>query len=191
MNEIETLIAKLTGGDDEQAEASIPELAAHGAAALAALRPLLADPSADTRWWALRALAEIPHPQAPALLLQALEDEDIPVRQCAAIGLRRQPHDRAIPVLVGALSSKDQLLASLAGDALEATGPAAVPALLEVMRSGVQTARLVAVRALARIADPRAIPVLYEALGEDSMIIQHWAEEGLHRMGVGMAYFKP
>jgi HEAT repeat protein len=191
MEDLQKLLTILYSGDDERAEAVIPELVDHGGAAVEALRPGLSDPDPDIRWWTVRALAEIPHPLAPGLLLKAFGDEDIPVRQCAALGLQRQPHDQAVPALISALSSGDYLLSNLAGDALIAAGQPAVPALLEVLQNGMQASRLVAVRALAMIGDHRSIPALYEALSEDSAMIEYWANEGLERMGVGMTYFKP
>jgi HEAT repeat protein len=123
--------------------------------------------------------------------VNALSDEDIAVRQCAALALRHQPHDRAVPALIQALHGKDPMLANLAADALIAIGAPAVPALIDVMQNSPQKVRLVAVRALARIGDHRSIPVLYEALSEDSVLMEYWASEGLERMGVGMAFFKP
>jgi HEAT repeat protein len=191
MDKLENLLSILYSGDDERAEAVIPELAGYGEAAVEALGPGLQNPDADVRWWTVRAMAEIPHPQTPVLLLNAFEDEDIAVRQCAALGLQRQPHDQAISALIAALHSGDYLLSNLAGDALIAVGTPAVPALLDVMQDGVQASRLVAARALAMIGDHSAIPALFEALGEDSVMIEYWANEGLERMGVGMTFFKP
>ena len=191
MDDLQNLLSILHSGDDERAEAVILELAAHGEAAVEALRPGLSEPDADIRWWTVRSLAEIPHPAVPGLLLKALGDEDIAVRQCAALGLNRQPHDQAIPALVETITSADYLLSNLAGDALISIGEAAVPALLEVMQHGVQASRLVAARALAMIGDHRSIPALFEALSEDSVMIEYWANEGLERMGVGMNYYKP
>jgi HEAT repeat protein len=191
MEDWQALLSRLYSGDDDLAEAAIPEIAAQSEAAVAALRPGLADPNPDNRWWTVRALAEIQQPGVTSLLLGALRDGDIAVRQCAALGLHRQPHDAAIPALVEALRSGDYLLSNLAGDALIATGNPAVPALLEIMQGDNQAARLVAARALAMIGDHRSIPVLFEALGDDSAMIEYWANEGLERMGVGMTYFKP
>jgi HEAT repeat protein len=52
-------------------------------------------------------------------------------------------------------------------------------------------ARREAARSLAAIGDPRAVPALYEVLEDDSALLVYWAEQGLERMGVGMAFFKP
>jgi len=188
---MDDLLVEFTSGNDERAERAAWRLAGLGEAALDILRPLLAAPEADARWWAVRALAEVPRESAVPLLIQALEDEDATVRQCAALSLSRQPDERAIPALIEAMSSKDALLARLAANALASVGAAAVPALLEVLERGKQPVRLEAARALAHIGDNRSIPALFKALDEDSALMDYWANEGLERMGVGMVFFKP
>jgi HEAT repeat protein len=59
------------------------------------------------------------------------------------------------------------------------------------MQKGEHVARLEAVRALAKIGDERAIPALFDALDNDSALIEYWASEGLEKMGVGMVFYKP
>jgi len=191
MSELKTLLAELTSGDDERAETAVPGLQAHGEDALKVLRPLLADPHPDTRWWAVRALAEIQDPQIPELLVSAVEDEDTSVRQCAALALYQRPVPSAVPILISVLGVQDSLLARLAANALVAVGEPAVPELIGVMENGKGRPRLEAARVLAMIGDPRAIPALYAALSEDSAWMDYWANEGLERMGVGMVFFKP
>jgi HEAT repeat protein len=51
--------------------------------------------------------------------------------------------------------------------------------------------RVNAARALAAIADPAAIPALFGALEDESVLVQHWAEAGLEKLGVGTVYFAP
>ena len=186
-----SLISNLTSGDDDLAEAAANDIAAQGAEAIPALLDLLASPNADSRWWAVRTLAEISDPQIPPRLRDALSDPDPAVRQCAALGLSQQPDSEAIPDLIAALNDDDRLIARLAADALGAIGEDAVPALLDIMQNGLHPARLEAVRSLAAIGDHRSIPVLFEALDEDSALIEYWAQQGLERMGVGMTFFKP
>jgi HEAT repeat protein len=188
---MDDLLLALTSGDDERAEDAARRLAAHGEAAIPALRSLLAAPQAETRWWAARALAEIPGGWAAPWSIEALRDPDIAVRQCAALGISRQPDEQAVPALVEAMSSDDALLARLAANALASIGEAAVPALLDLLENGPQPVRLEAARALAMIGDTRAIPALFNALDGDSALLEYWANEGLERMGVGMMFFKP
>jgi hypothetical protein len=197
MSAIESYIAELTSGDDRRAEAAVMELATLGEQTLPALLHVLrendssASHQVDCRWWALRALAEIDCPAARDAFLRALADPDPRLRQCALLGLRLQPDERILPVAAALLADHDALVASLAADALTALGDLATPALLETLQDAPQAARLLAVRALARIQDPHSIPVLFEALDEDSALIEYWASEGLERMGVGMVFFKP
>jgi HEAT repeat protein len=188
---MDDLLLELTSGDDERAEAAAAAVGGYGADALSIVEPLLHSSQVDFRWWAVRALAELPVGESAPLLIQALKDEALAVRQCAALGLSRQPDERAVQALIEAMASDDALLARLAANALEAIGAAAVPALLDVLENGVQPVRLEAARTLAMIGDTRAIPALFNALDEDSALMEYWANEGLERMGVGMMFFKP
>jgi HEAT repeat protein len=201
------ILDDLTGGDDSLAEAaaqSLSEQPEEGQLdALAALRPLLASPEIDRRWWAARALSELPVSGTHILLAQALKDPDPSIRQSAALGLRAQivrtPDWRPEPAILEALllallaglKDPDPLAARLAADALRAIGEPAVPQLLELLDQGDYAVRLLLVRILAEIGDPRAIPALFAALDEDSLMMEYWANEGLDKMGVGMTYFFP
>lgn len=197
MGKLQKLLGELASGDDQRAEAAVAGLAEHGTDAIPVLKEMLSQGKStqasdiDQRWWVLRALAEIPDPRVPPLLVSALEDEDAGVRQCAALGARKQPDARAVPALIRMLSDEDHLCADLASDALATIGSPAVPALIEVLQNGHQAARLEAVRALATIGDQRAIPALFSVLDEESALMEYWATEGLERMGVGMNFFKP
>ena len=197
MDELQFWLGELTSGEDERAEAalagltSLGDAAPSGSSALNALGDLAGSADEDTRWWALRALAEFDSPSVQKHLIAALADEEAAVRECAALGLRIHPTPEAVPALVAALNDSDALTADLAADALIDIGAAAVPALLEVLEGGNTMPQLSAVRALALIGDPRAIPTLYQALDTDSMIMEFWASQGLERMGVGMQLFKP
>ncbi len=188
---LEQLLEQLNSGEDEKAEEAAQALAQLGEQAIPPLLELAHAFDSDRRWWALRTLALIPAPQAKAALIHALGDPDITVRQCAALGLRYQPTFEAVPALLEALASQDKLLARLAADALIAIGHQAVPDLILTVKNGNQTARLEAVRALALIGDPRAIPVLYNVLSEESTFMEYWATEGLDRMGIGITFVKP
>jgi HEAT repeat protein len=197
MTALENYIAELASCDDRRAEAVVVKLAALGGRALPALLHLLhendgsAPQQVDRRWWALRAVAEIESPAARDALLQALADPDPRLRQCALVGLRLRPDERLLFQAPALLSDRDALVASLAADALIALGKLATPVLVKVLQDAPQAARLQAVRALARIQDPRSIPILFNTLDEDSALMEYWASEGLERLGVGMTFFKP
>ena len=120
-----------------------------------------------------------------------LSDPDASVRQCAAVGLRLRPSPEGLPALAKALFDVDALVARLAADALAAAGPDAIPFLQSALQSDSRRARLEAARGLADLHHPRAIPALYAALEDPSPLVQHWAEQGLEALGLGMVYFSP
>lgn len=190
MSTLDELLADLTSGDETRAEDAVPGLVEQGEAAFPALRDLLNSADADNRWWALRTLAQSPQTRTK-WLLPFLNDPDPEVRQAAALGLCGHPDETAIRPLVQALSDPDSMMSVLACNALVAIGKPAVPAIIEIRADASQTARINAMRALAEIADHRAIPALMAALEDDSVMIQHWAEEGLERLGLDMVYLKP
>lgn len=189
--DLQTLLEELSSGDDRRAEGAVHALAGHGESVLPWLRQELQSENPDQRWWAIAALAQIDHEQARAALKRGLSDPDPSVRQCAAFGLRRQPHPGALPELVSALGASDRLLARLAADALVALGESALESLTKALRSDDPAVRIEAARALAQMEDPGAIPPLFAALDDPSRLVVHWAERGLEKLGVGMMFFKP
>lgn len=187
---LDELLADLTSGDETRAENAVPGLVELGKEAFPALRDLLNSVDADQRWWALRTLAQAPQPQTE-WLLPLLGDSAAEVRQAAALGLCSHPDETAIRPLIRALSDADSLVSDLARNALVVIGKPAVPSLLEIPGDAQQRARINALRALAEIGDYSAIPTLMAALEDDSVMMQHWAEEGLERLGLNMVYLKP
>jgi HEAT repeat protein len=190
MSVLDDLLADLTGGDESRAEQASASIAALGETVIPRLQNLIAAPDVDTRWWAVRTLAALPDLD-PDLLVPSLVDPAPEVRQCAALGLCSHPRETAVPALARALSDTDSLSAALAAKALIAIGSPAVDVLLEVLRGGVQSARIHAMQVLAEIADPRAIRPMIEAMGEGSAMLNYWAERGLDRLGVNMVYIQP
>ena len=190
MSKLDVLLADLTSGDETRAEGSVPGLVELGAEAFPALRDLLNSTDTDQRWWALRTLASAPHAQTE-WLLPLLSDPAPEVRQAAALGLCSHPAETAISPLIRALSDGDSMVSSLACSALVEIGKPAVPALLGMSKDAPQIARINATRALAEIVDYSAIPALMAALEDDSVMIRHWAEEGLERLGLNMIYINP
>ncbi|MFO8035006.1 MAG: HEAT repeat domain-containing protein [Anaerolineales bacterium] len=184
-------LSDLLSGDDQRAQEAAARIAAVGEHALPELKTMLDDPEEEIRWWAVRALAAMDHPEIPDLLRKALHDEGESVRQCAALALRERPNPEALPDLVELLEAGDTLTRRLAGDALIALGALAVPELMAVMGGGSVGAQVEAARGLAKIGDKRAIAPLYHLLDSPSALLSYWAEEGLENMGVGMVFFKP
>jgi HEAT repeat protein len=192
MTELELLLAELVSGNDERAEQAATRLPVFGPTGIEALKPLFTSNEVDVRWWAVRALAGFEQLDENILeLIAALEDESEEVRQAAAMALCHQPHLQAVSALIRTLSDPDPMTAHLASKALVLIGAEATSALLDVLQSGKRSAKLEAVRALAEIKDPRAIPGLMEALEADSALLQYWAGNGLDKLGLGMVYLKP
>lgn len=187
---MQDLLAELTSGDDERAENSIPALTALGWAALPALLDLTRAEETDTRWWAVRALAASPHIRTVDLI-PLLSDSSPEVRAAAALALCNHPHEDAVKALIQSLADEDALTAGLAGNALAKIGSPSVPSLLKVMNEASTGIRIVALRALGEIGDQRAIPMMMKCMGEESAVLQYWAQAGLERLGLNMVYIKP
>lgn len=184
------LFEELASGDDIRAENSIPAITDLGMAAMPALLDLTRDKEADTRWWAVRALAASLHTRTEDLL-PLLNDSAAEVRAAAVLAICAHPHECAVNALVKSLADPESLVAGLAGNALVKIGTASVPSLLEVMKEAPTGIRIMALRALSEISDHRAIPVMMKSLGEESALLQYWATEGLQRLGLDMVYMKP
>lgn len=190
MSDLQALLRDLTSGDEPRAENAVPALIDLAEDAIPALLDLTHSTDVDARWWALRTLAQSPLARTE-WLIPFLDDSAPEIRQCAALGLAQKPDESAIPQLVHALSDEDTLVGNLAVKALVNIGKPAVPLLNEKVKSGQQSARILALRALVEIRDPRAIPVMMQVMGENSALLQHWAKEGLERLGLDMVYMKP
>ena len=188
---LQDLLNELTSGDEARAENAVPALIELGEDAISALMDLTQSPNADTRWWAVRTLAQSPLLQTEWLIPFLLNDSAPEVRQCAALGLGTKADESAIRPLVEALSDKDSMVGSLAMNALVKIGKPAVPSLIEGVKNKTQSARILALRALAEIRDHRAIAIMMQVMDEDSVLLQHWAKEGLERLGLDMVYIKP
>ena len=194
VGDLKHLLEDLASGDEARAEAAVPALMELGQDAIPALRELAQSPDVDSRWWAIRTLAQSPLSQGEWLIPFLLNDPAPEVRQCAALGLTLKADANAIGPLVQALSDTDSMTGNLAMNALVRLGKAAdaVPALIECVKDkSSQSARILGLRALAEIRDQRAIPVMMRVMEEDSVLLQHWAKEGLERLGLDMVYIKP
>lgn len=190
MSSLDDLLADLTSGNDDRAEAAASALAQTGESAIPALEPLLESSDVDQRWWAVRTLAQMDHPR-PKWFVRALNDDSAEVRQAAALALAAHPIEEAAPALVKALSDEESMVVSLAVNALTAVGQSALPSLLNAFENASSNARVHIMRALAEIGGHRAIPLMLKAADDDSALLSYWAKEGLERMGLNMVYIKP
>ena len=191
MNNLQELLGDLLSGEEARAENAVPLLLGLGEDAIFALMDLTRSPNADSRWWAVRTLAQSPLARAEWLVPFLLNDSAPEVRQCAALGLAVKADESATQPLVKALSDKDSMVGNLAMNALVKIGKPSVPALIECVKNESQSVRILALRALAEIRDHRAIPVMMQVMDEESVLLQHWAKEGLERLGLDMVYIKP
>jgi len=187
---LQDLLDDLISGDETRAESAVPLLINLGEDAIPALLDLTLSSNVDSRWWALRTLAQSPLSRTE-WLIPFLNDPAPEIRQCAALGLAGKADESATQPLIRALSDEDGMVGSLTANALVKIGSAAVPSLIDVVKSAPQSARIHALRALAEIGDHRAIPVMMKVMDEDSALLQHWAKEGLERLGLNMVYIKP
>jgi HEAT repeat protein len=193
VNDLKGLLEDLLSGDESRAEAAVGGLLEVGQEAIPALMELTHSPDVDSRWWAIRTLAQSPLCQTEWLIPFLGNDPAPEVRQCAALGLAIRQDANAISPLLQALSDADSMTGNLAMNALIKIGKDAVPALIDCVKEKVsqQAARILALRALAEIRDHRAIPVMMQVMEEESVLLQHWAKEGLERLGLDMVYIKP
>lgn len=190
INEFKSLVKELTSGDDHRAENAVARLIVHGINALPYLEEMIVSSESDTRWWAVRCLAQLENPPID-LLVESLADPSLEVRQCAALAICHHPDKSAIQKLLEMIAEPDPIAANLAASALIAIGEESIPGFLEVLPELKEVGRIEAIRAMACIGDYRALPILMSALGEDSLTINYWAEEGLTRLGLDMVYIKP
>jgi HEAT repeat protein len=191
MEEIKTLLADLASGDESRAEPAVKKLQEIGQEAVPFLAEMLDSADVEARWWAIWAISGIKDERVPPLLIKKLSDPETSVKQCTALALRQQPDPKAIDPLVSLLGDDDPMTVYLAAAALASIGEEAVPTLLDLLKKSPLAVRLEVLRALSSIGDVRSIPALFEILESDSALMEHWANEGLDNMGVGMNFFKP
>ncbi len=190
MPELKNLLTDLTGEDESRAEMAARALIALGDEAIPALLDLSRSNNVDQCWWAVRVLGESPHTRTEDLL-PFLNDSAVEIRQAAVLALGARADESMIPALIRALRDEDSIVSSLVVNAFVKIGAPAVPALIEAANDAPQMTRVSALRALAEIKDYRAIPIMMKVMQEDSALLQHWAQEGLERLGLNMVYIKP
>ncbi|HEY4687730.1 MAG TPA: HEAT repeat domain-containing protein [Anaerolineae bacterium] len=186
------LIDALTSGDDDRAEAAALALGRLGDAVLSNVCDLLPNADADVRWWATRTIGEIGTDAAIAALIGQCVDPDPDVRACAiyALGTFGERAAVAVPALVQRLSDTSVYVGQLAADSLARIGTGATGPLIDALKSGTPAVRGRAARALAQLVDQASIPALIESLGDESPIVEYYADIALQKMGVGTVLFK-
>ncbi|MFE1744349.1 HEAT repeat domain-containing protein [Coleofasciculus sp. H7-2] len=105
---------------------------------------------------------------SPQELIRAIEQADSPGRLVASVrALAAARLEAGIPILIAALGYNNPGAAVAAVEGLIQMGEAAVQPLLEKLDGYDYGARAYAIRALAAIADPRALDILVEAAATD------------------------
>jgi HEAT repeat protein len=191
MQGLDFCLSELFSNDDNRAELAAQQISSFGDTAVLTLQETMTSPNSDIRWWSVRALAEFDSQDTTALLVRSLEDSEPDVRQCAAQGLATQADPNSIPALINALNDEDSLVTRLAANALIRIGEASVLPLIGLIKAPDSPARFEAMRALALIADERSVPTLFDALNDDAILVNYWANVGLERLGIGMQFYSP
>ncbi len=195
---VQALLDAVAAQDDERAEDAARACAGRPGI-LPALRPLLADPDSDRRWWAVRTLAGIGSPETTRLLAERLSDADEGIRCVAALGLGNLKAADAVAPLAACLADESGFVRDSAADALALIGEPAVPALVEAVADPRDGVRVRAASALRRIAvvgprpgpdldirSPRgqAIGALFRALQDPNYLVHQHAHTALDQMGL-------
>lgn len=188
---LQALRDAIAAQDDARAEIAALAVGRLSDRVIPELLDMLQSGQRDHRWWAVRTLAAVGTPPAAEALVTALEDPDPDVRACAVVGLADLRPSTAILPLVNCLSDPSAYVARLAADALGRFGNKATQALISALNEGDIPTRAGAARALRAIQPEEAIPALYAALDDPSMVVTHYAQEALERMGVGLVLFQP
>ena len=116
-------------------------------------------------------------------LIQALHDAQLSTRLQAAKALGRTGSPDAVPALLDALPGADERMSSQIFMALVSLGHVAVPVLLDFAHSNSSWMRWHSIRALGAIRDPRALPVLVDALQDADHSVAWMAAKGLTPFG--------
>ena len=195
---IQALLDAITAQNDEQAERVVQAFVLLPGV-LPALRPLLGDPDANRRWWAVRSLALIGGDEAERLLAQHLADPDEPTRCAAALGLGQLRSQAAIPLLRATLADPSGWVRDSSADALSMIGVPALPGLVEAMKDTRDGVRVRASRAIGRIVSPALtgrtlneygqeyspeLTALYTALNDPNRLVRTNAYDTLNGLGL-------
>lgn len=119
---------------------------------------------------------------APALI-EALWDPVPEVQRASARALGCTGNPAAVPALLSLLQHADEQLGGQIFSSLVRLGPVAVPALIENCTSSSPWMRWHCIRALGKIRDPRALPVLVRALSDADHAVAWMAAKGLIPFG--------
>jgi HEAT repeat protein len=153
-----------------------------------AVEPLiiaLNDEKIIARCRAAKALGEIGDPRAVDPLISNLNVENDNVRHTAVVALGMIGDPRAVEPLITILNERLNTERDSAGVSLSQIGVSAVEPLIGVLKEHEEfNTRKVAILALERIGDPRAIEPLLNALKDEHWVVRESAERALKSFGV-------
>jgi hypothetical protein len=146
----------------------------------------LRDPDPNRRAAAAELIGALRLAMAVEALHLAMRDDAANVRVAAATAYVRLDAHRAAPALLRMLGKEDERAAERLADLVSLLGPTAVPAVLEQIRDGERTPRML--RVLAACGDPMlAQPVLLAALAAPDSQVRVEAARGLTRGATTLA----
>ncbi|HKI54497.1 MAG TPA: hypothetical protein VJ987_10265, partial [Anaerolineales bacterium] len=93
MSRLQNLLDDLMSGDEDRAEGAVSGLVELGEEAISSLLDLTRSQDVDSRWWALRTLAQSPLCRTEWLIPFLADDPAPEIRQCAALGLAGKPDE--------------------------------------------------------------------------------------------------
>lgn len=142
----------------------------------------LEDSRPSVRETAARSLGETKLPSAFEPLVKRLGHESTEMRAAVVHGLGLLGDRRAILPLV-ALAAEDPQFNIRATDALVRIGPAAIPFLIEIAEENDPSSTLIAIQALGRLKDLRALEVLANKSAHSMATIRSHAIEAIGQLG--------
>ena len=165
--------------DAKPAEAPVAD--AKPAEPAKAAEPTPVDPAIRTA--VLVALSRLRHPEAFALLQEAIGEDAPTVKNTAIVGLGELQDTRAVALLQVYLFGYDEALRNAAVASLTKIGPPAVPALTQLLKASRYEVRQGALRALQGIDDSRVPALLASALKDADEVVRRTAAATLARPG--------
>ena len=162
------LLTRVPSGNEEKSTRYVLEQLKHArrpVTSFLTLRRLSRPNDEETRREAVHDLADLRTPLAVEELAHALDDVSLSVREGAARALGATGDVRAVPALVEKLTDPAAQIGELCAEALGQIGSREATSDLMASAQGPDAGvRVASLRALARLADPFALPVVIAAL---------------------------
>lgn len=149
------------------------------------LLEFIRDSETELRYVSVKALGQVGTPEIVPTLARMLPVEpDVEVQEAIATALGRAGGESGAKQLLKILTETDSpLVEHLAELGLEASGKAALPIVMPLMKDPDPTNRIAAAKVLAGIRSPEAVPALLEALKVNDQTLQLSALSALGECG--------